>query len=409
MDSIDLKLHTYEYVIIVLFYCFAAVSLLLDRDNYIFTIDNVYFQIVILCALCFIVNILLLLSSHHVALFIQTVLYYIILTLIIKLYAGSVSMRFWLAGTYFYTMAIKYPHRLSITLSSLFFIHLFSLQLNTRVYGLPIEQSSNTMLWLLFSGEFLLFVFSQLRRYFQDRLGVYKNDLDQKEKSINFLADTNLGFQEYAMRIENESRMEERLNITREIHDITGYTLTSILMMLEYGEDLIRSDNKEELIDVLSTARQQARKGHAEIRCALKQLRSIKEKPVPFFHRIKEIVDTFRKITDMEISLELSNMTSRIGKKYDHIVIRFLQEGLTNAFRHGKASKIKIIFFQDKQNVIISMEDNGIGSSTIVEGIGLKGMTERLKEYGGTLTYGSNHRGFSLIARLPLYEMKEST
>ena len=402
MIMLDNNIKIRDYIFIILLYVCVALSIVLDEDNYIFIIDNVYFQIILLCCICFILNLLLLASSNQLFDFFQLVLYYIIVTLIIKLYVGSISLRFWLAAAFFYTAAIKFPHRVSIFLSLIFFLHMFLLQLNCKLYGIKIDLPKKTLVWFLFAAQFFLFIVSQINKYYQNKIRNCEEDLILKEKSINFLADTNLGFQEYAIKIESESRIEERLNITREIHDITGYTLTSISMMLEYGEDLIHSDKKDELIELLSTARQQARKGHAEIRSALKQLRSIKEKPVPFFYRIKEIVDNFKKITDMEITLELSNLTSKIGKKYDHLIIRFLQEGLTNAFRHGRATKIKIVFYQDVDSIIINLEDNGVGASQVIEGIGLIGMKERINECGGTLVYHIMNQGFNLTARLPL-------
>ena len=322
--------------------------------------------------------------------------------LIIGLHVNSVGFRFWVVTALFFQYSVKLPFKVSLPLSIILFIAIVFVQANKEVYGFIFNGITTSELGFLCISEFGVIIIFHVQKYLIKRLHVLKHEMKVRDKTINRLTDTNLRFQKYAFTIENASRLEERLSITREIHDITGYTLTSITMMLEYGEDLLISDNKEKLFEVLSSARSQARSGHNEIRQALIQLREIQEAPLPLTNRIYKIVHNFMHVTEMEIQLEFTNFNDSKSNGYDNFILRFLQEGLTNSFRHGKATKVNIIFFQEYENLLIAIDDNGIGSSSIIEGIGLKGMSERISQQGGSITYNSSRWGFSLKAKLPL-------
>jgi pimeloyl-ACP methyl ester carboxylesterase len=80
----------------------------------------------------------------------------------------------------------------------------------------------------------------------------------------------------------------------------------------------------------------------------------------------------------------------------------FVQEGMLNAFSHGKASAIRVSFRASEEELRVSVKDNGGGAKEVQEGIGLAGMRERIQKLGGSLEYGSSAQGFDIVMRLPL-------
>ena len=83
-----------------------------------------------------------------------------------------------------------------------------------------------------------------------------------------------------------------------------------------------------------------------------------------------------------------------------------MQESLTNAVRHGKATQVTVYFFDDGNFLQMTVKDNGIGSKHIVQGIGLAGMEERLHAVGGLLETGSSAEGgFELVIKIPLVQV----
>jgi signal transduction histidine kinase len=100
----------------------------------------------------------------------------------------------------------------------------------------------------------------------------------------------------------------------------------------------------------------------------------------------------------------LGNLPWSYGRKLDGVLFRIVQEGLTNAFRHGKATRVRINLWQTEGEILLSILDNGRGivpGTDVTDGIGLAGMRERLSEYGGEIRLGPVEDGFELAATIP--------
>jgi len=90
-----------------------------------------------------------------------------------------------------------------------------------------------------------------------------------------------------------------------------------------------------------------------------------------------------------------------------------VQEGLTNAVRHGKSDRIEIRITRNEDVVAVFVRDNGTGCEKLEEGFGLRHMRERLEMLGGTMSYGNLNRnaedgytGFFIVVRLPVRNRK---
>jgi len=81
-----------------------------------------------------------------------------------------------------------------------------------------------------------------------------------------------------------------------------------------------------------------------------------------------------------------------------------VQEGLTNALKHARATHAEVTVRYAPDEVGIEVRDDGAGATTSDgHGHGLIGIRERVKLYGGDMTAGTTiGRGFTLSARLPL-------
>jgi len=241
-----------------------------------------------------------------------------------------------------------------------------------------------------------------------DRLGVFVRQLAQQrtyivrlEGAISQLTRANVGFQQYANIIEERSTVEERKRITREIHDTVGYTLTNIIMMME--DALLLSDgNSTELRRLFQQTRDQAQTGLNETRRALRLLRAAETPRLSARHFVGRIVEAFEKATNVDIAVEYGNLADTYGDDIDRFICHMLQEGMANAFRHGKAERIRIYFWQSDSELIVTVHDNGQGCADIVEGIGLSGMKERIFIFEGQFKAENVVDGFQICARIPV-------
>ena len=141
--------------------------------------------------------------------------------------------------------------------------------------------------------------------------------------------------------------------------------------------------------------------GHEEIRQSLRTLRKTKVKEKNSVESIRHLTNIFVESTGVNVHVEFGNLPWKLNRKVDHIIYRYLQEAMTNALTHGDAKNIDIRFWLSDGTISISIEDDGKGSKDIEQGIGLKGMTERLAEVSGRLSYENSSSGFFIRAEIP--------
>lgn len=226
--------------------------------------------------------------------------------------------------------------------------------------------------------------------------------MQQLNDSILALTSANRGFLNYASAVERDSIAKERSRLTRDIHDAVSSTLTNIKMMMEAA---LRRDWGEqgELVKLHQWTRDQAQMGLQETRSILHLIRSIEEPEIKGVREIQNLVQTFMEATRVAVIVDWGNIPWSWQNDYVNMtVFRIIQEGMTNSFRHGHATEIKIYFFQNESALNIRIEDNGEGSGDFAKGIGLSGMEERLKPIGGTINAYSTDAGFRLLAQLPI-------
>ena len=228
-------------------------------------------------------------------------------------------------------------------------------------------------------------------------------ELERIDRTVRALSEANLDFQELATRVQRETQEQERKRITREIHDIVGYTLTNIQMMMEAATDLVRRDSSG-LEDLLVKSRDQAQRGLLETRRAMRNLRAVSEVKSGGLGRVTEVARIFERATKVAVRLNFGNAPETLGERVDDVVYRMVQECLTNALRHGNATEITVSFWIVGRALRLSISDNGVGSKEIVPGIGLAGMAERLIHIGGTMKAENTPFGFQVFSEIPLPE-----
>ncbi len=233
----------------------------------------------------------------------------------------------------------------------------------------------------------------------------YMDRLRRMKNAVEELSAANLGYSTFAQFAQHQATMGERNRITREIHDGIGYTLTNIMMLSEASLDKTTADQKG-LHENIDAIRIQAKTGLYDARRALRLLRS-KEKELPRgVNTIRQMIDIYSKATGTEVNFQITVPYEMVEHPAIFLTIyRFVQEALTNSFRHGHATEVNVNFCTSDQWIIIIVRDNGIGTDSIKEGIGLQGMRERIEFVGGALDcYFANNMetGFTVSARVPI-------
>ena len=199
---------------------------------------------------------------------------------------------------------------------------------------------------------------------------------------------------------------EERRRIARELHDGLGQDLIAIKMML----DRIQQD------PAMKTS-QQAAEASDLIDGVIQQVRNISHLLYPpmleeigLCSAVQWLSDGLAKRSGLEVSLDVQPpQFPRLASDLETAMFRVVQEGLTNIFRHSGARKTWITLTKDERQIVCTVRDDGKGiSADIAEfrresiGIGIAGMRQRIKEFGGELRLQNVNPGTLVEVTIPI-------
>jgi len=205
---------------------------------------------------------------------------------------------------------------------------------------------------------------------------------------------------EKSAKLEEMAIVKERNRIAGEIHDTVGHTLTAALISLEAGKMLIDRDNAKAK-EKIEAARLQLKKGLEQVRSSVKAIRE-ENMLLGFEESFKAVLKQMEK--DMNISfVSRTELNIKPMPFQYHVLLRILQESVTNGIKHGGADKFTVELVNDEKNIHMRIHDNGAGSEKIIKGFGLANMEERVKELGGSIEFQSEPgNGFKTSVNIPL-------
>ena len=151
----------------------------------------------------------------------------------------------------------------------------------------------------------------------------------------------------------------------------------------------------------LNKIRAAAKKGITDVRRSVKKLRPDDLERLPFQEALMEMTKNYSESSGMEITFDIFSWSEHLRQDQEDVIYRVLQECITNAKRHGHATKVKITIGGNENYLLIVIADNGQGCDEVKQGFGLKHMRERLELLRGTIHYWSDE-GFIVEAMIPL-------
>jgi signal transduction histidine kinase len=201
---------------------------------------------------------------------------------------------------------------------------------------------------------------------------------------------------------------EERARIARELHDVVGHSVSVMTVQASAVRRLLRPDQERER-EALEVVEQAGREALAEMRRLVGVLRRPEEAPAlapqPSLQYVDRLVEQARE-AGLPVELRIEGDPTELPAGLDLTAYRLVQEGLTNAMKHAKATRAEVVVRYGDGQVELLVADDGRGLADGSEdggGHGLVGMRERVSVYGGELEAGPRPEGgYALRARLPL-------
>ncbi len=119
------------------------------------------------------------------------------------------------------------------------------------------------------------------------------------------------------------------------------------------------------------------------------------------------VIARHRQITGTTVDLDCGELPEFIGPALKLCAYRFVQEGLSNAYRHADGIGQSVRVRWDGEAIVLTVADRGggmpIAAYDKTDSLGIRGLTDRIESIGGSLRIETSPQlGTSLIARLPL-------
>jgi len=218
---------------------------------------------------------------------------------------------------------------------------------------------------------------------------------------------------EQSVRIRNElkelsaqlvdAQESERRAISRELHDEVGQSLGSLLMEID-NIAATRPAAEPPSPQALQKVRDVAQGTLNVVRDMSLLLRPSMLDDLGLIPALEwQAREAFRR-TGLSVSLVENNVSESLSDEYKTCIYRIVQEALNNASKHARATKVDVLVRQERDRIILTIQDNGAGfDSQRVRGLGLMGISERVDRLHGNLRIESRRgQGTSLRVELPL-------
>jgi PAS domain S-box-containing protein len=191
---------------------------------------------------------------------------------------------------------------------------------------------------------------------------------------------------------------EERRRIARELHDDLGQQLSAVSMLLN------KKGGDKEISEIVARAS-----------ASVRSLSYLLHPPLLDETGLRAALDWYveglAKRSGIQISLSIKPpIFPRLTREIETTIFRVIQEGLTNVYRHAATESARVEIEKQSEWVTVRVRDYGKGLPRIGNsgtsfnvGVGISGMRERVRQFGGDLTVSNAKPGTLLEARIPSF------
>ncbi|HSB45285.1 MAG TPA: PAS domain-containing sensor histidine kinase, partial [Nitrospira sp.] len=200
---------------------------------------------------------------------------------------------------------------------------------------------------------------------------------------------------------------EERMRISREIHDELGQALTALKLDLSLIRRRLTSDGLDEPSAKVHEIERSVNGIIRTVRKISTELRPGILDELGVAAAIEWMVKDFQKRTGITCKVSLQEMEKISDPVRSTAIFRITQEALTNVMRHAAASKVKVNLEKKDNTLVLEVIDNGIGimEERIFDSksFGLIGIRERVLLLGGeAVISGKQGEGTMVRVTLPM-------
>jgi two-component system, chemotaxis family, CheB/CheR fusion protein len=285
---------------------------------------------------------------------------------------------------------------------------------------------ANVVITALWGSDGALRGFSKVTRDITERMQAHEalrktNEELRSENADRRAAEEKLRASEQSLRELSgqllRTQDEERRHIATELHDVTAQNLAAISLYLgrvDQSTSSLDANARQALSESLSLVEQCSR----EVRTLSYVMYppGLDEAGLP--SAIRWLVEGFAKRSGIAVEVDIAKEWPRLSRDAEIAIFRIAQECLANVHRHSGSPSATVRLARRENEILLEVKDSGKGilpgsfelKAGGALGVGLRGMQERLRQFGGSLNIESSSGvGTTVTAVLPLSRVAAET
>jgi two-component system sensor histidine kinase DesK len=188
---------------------------------------------------------------------------------------------------------------------------------------------------------------------------------------------------------------EERLRISRDLHDVLGQRLAAVALKSELASRLLRGDRARAEVEMIEVSKI-AREALDEVRATVAGYRDVS--------LATEVHTAVALLGAASVDATVSGVPVGLPSAVEEVASWVVREATTNVVRHSRADRCRIVLGREPGALLVEVGDDGVasaGDEPVRSGNGLSGLAERIRAAGGTFTVGPANGWFTVRATIP--------
>ncbi len=258
----------------------------------------------------------------------------------------------------------------------------------------------NFYLYLIYC-IFILIIYFQHFVMIEKYRGYLKDSIQEEYKLKDSINTQDTRYKEQlaksSLAFENNV-LEEKARLSQALHDKLGHSINGTIYQLEACKVLLEKDidQSKKIIQVVID---NLRTSMDEIRLILRKEKPDKKRMA--YLQLVQLCEECKEKYGIQADFDIDGEDKEISELIWEVILDNSIEAVTNALKYSKCSKLTIEIKIMHKLVRCTIWDNGIGCSSLKEGMGIQGMKNRARKVNGSIDINSDN-GFRINILIPL-------